>query len=163
MSSSVTVRRIGSVPARTSSQTWRAIADLLADPHSTAHAKLLQCTGVASMLIAEAYTQGAPIVVTPFAGARVRIYTVHGDTADEALSDEMRLAAWPTAVAGWAVSLPCGEADLVFAIGALAHLPEITVRDVALSLDADNGAPDAGSVTADRAFGLRVDTSWLED
>ncbi len=115
------------------------------------------------MLIAETYTQDAPIVVTPFAGARVRIYTVHGVTADETLSDEMRLAASPTAVAGWAMSLPCGEADLAFATGALADLPEITIRDVALGLDLDNGAAKSGSATADKAPSLRVDTSWLED
>ncbi|MGI9093403.1 MAG: hypothetical protein ACR2FF_08205 [Mycobacteriales bacterium] len=162
MTGSVVVRRIGSVPARTSIDTWQAIVATIAEPSSTAHAALLEATGVASMLIAEAYTRDLPIVVTPASGQRVRLYTVHGADADEAIDDETPLATWPTTAAGWTVSLPCAEQDLAFASSALAGLSGVSVRDAALGLavESDSAAAHAATVT-DGAM-LRVDTSWLE-
>lgn len=159
--SSVTVRRLGSVPERTSSQTWHAIADLIAAPGSCAHATLLRAAGVASMLIAEAYTQHAPIIATPGTGLRVRIYTVHGADAQDAMVEEMPLTTWPTADPGWAVSLPCETADVDFASTALAQVPEVTVRDAALGLGLDD--QESAFAAADRTAALRVDTSWLEN
>lgn len=159
--SAVTVRRIGSVPERTASQTWYAITDLIAEAGSTAHASLLQATGIASMLIAEAYTRDAPIVVTPALGSRVRIYTAHGQDASDVIAEETPLAAWPTDDPGWAVSLPCGQADLDYAAAAVAQIPGVTVRDAALGLALD-GREAAASSTAGRQTPLRVDTTWLE-
>lgn len=162
-STSVTVRRVAAVPERTASNTWRAIADLIAAPGSTAHATLLRAAGVASLLIAEAYTRDVPIVVTPATGSRVRVYTVHGqDAAADAISEEAPLATWPTAEPGWSVSLPCGEADLQFAADALAKIPEISARDAALGLALDDDARQHASTATAGPAPLRVDTSWLE-
>ena len=99
-STSVIVRRVAAVPERTASNTWRAIADLIAASGSIAHATLLRAAGVASLLIAEAYTRDVPVVVTPATGSRVRIYTVHGQEAADAISEEGLLATWPTADPG---------------------------------------------------------------
>lgn len=159
--SSVAVRRVGSVPERTASQTWYAIADLIAVAGSTAHATLLQATGVASMLITEAYTRDAPIVVTPASGSRVRVYTAHGQDASDAIAEETPLAVWPTTEPGWSISLPSGQADLDYAVAALVQIPEITVRDATLGLALDGGEAAASS-TAGRQAALRVDTTWLE-
>lgn len=157
MTETVVVRRIGSVPARTSSETWQAIVDTIAEPGNDAHSTLIAATGIASMLIAESYTRDAPVVISPPVGPRVRVYTVHGPDADDAISEEAALATWPTAGSGWTVSLPCAEEDLTFAAASLAALSEVSVRDAALGL-----AAELTSAAADPTASVRVDTSWLE-
>ncbi len=159
----VVVRRIGSVPARNATDTWRAIAATIAEPGSSPYSMLIEATGVAAMLIAEAYTRDAPVVVDPTSGPRVRLYTVHGNDADDAIAEETPLATWPTEGAGWTVSLPCAEQDLVFASSALTGLSAVSVRDVALGLAVEsNTAAGHTAGAADTKASLRVDTSWLE-
>lgn len=157
MTGTVLVRRIGSVPARTSSETWRAIVSTIAEPGSDAYSTLIKATGVASMLIAETTTRDAPVVVKPPEGPLVRVYTVHGADADDAIIEEAPLATWPTAGSGWNVSLPCPEEDMAFASGALAAISEVSVRDAALGLTVESATS-----TEDTPSHLRVDTTWLE-
>lgn len=71
-------RRFASVPARTSSDTWRAIADRISTPAQ--RDDLLEATSAAAVLIADEVPATTPIVLTG-AGPRIHIYTVHGDDA----------------------------------------------------------------------------------
>lgn len=71
-------RRFAAVPARTSSDTWRAIANHLAA--GAQHDDLLAATNAAAILIADEVTATTPVVLTG-AGPRVHLYTVHGHDA----------------------------------------------------------------------------------
>ena len=135
---SVIARRIAAVPVRTSVVTWRTIADLLARAASPAREQLDAVTNIGAMLVAEEYTALAPIIVQPASGARIRIYTVHGEAAIEAQTDEQPLATWPLDQPGWTISLPCGRTDLDNVRAALAEHPAFAVRDVADGIDAGN-------------------------
>ena len=132
---SVLARRVAAVPARTATETWRAIAALLTTNTDPARSQLDAVTNVAGMLIAEEYTELAPIVVLPATGDRIRIYTVHGEAAADALHQEQPLASWPLYDAGWTISLPCGNDDLAAATTALLAHPGFTVRDLSSTPD----------------------------
>jgi hypothetical protein len=162
MTATVITRRIGSVPVRTGTETWHAIVSLIAEPGSEAQTRLNSITGIAAMLIAETYTQEAPVIIIPSSGSRVRVYTVHGDEAEETTGDETALAYWPTSDTGWSISLPCGSDDLGFASARLASTPEITVRDLVLGISLDNRDQTVDVRDPKNPVDLRVDTSWLE-
>jgi hypothetical protein len=160
--SSLIVRKLGSVPSRTATETWEAIVELLAEPDGAAEAEMLSVAGIASMLIADEYCRDVPIVVTPGSGSRVRVYTVHGDGTDEVIADESPLASWPTTGATWALSIPCDALDLPMARNALANALHISVRDISLGLALDEAEVASESVaTTDRVGEPRIDTSWL--
>lgn len=147
-SASVISRRIAAVPARTSTETWQAIVELLAEAGSQAHQDLTAITSIAAILISEEYTRDAPIVVKPASGARIRVRTVHGMDAIEAINDETPLYAGGLSEPGWSVSLPCGSADLEEITAALSGVAAITVRDTsegisALADDRTNGRTGA--------------------
>jgi hypothetical protein len=76
-SASTIARRIASVPARTSTETWQAIIELLAEAGSAAHRELTDVTSIAGILISEEYTRESPIVIKPETGSRIRVYTIH--------------------------------------------------------------------------------------
>lgn len=71
-------RRFASVPARTASDTWRAISDILASEDERTPFDAAQ--NAAAVLIADEVTDTTPIVITGI-GPRIHIYTVHGDDA----------------------------------------------------------------------------------
>lgn len=159
--SSVVVRKIGSVPSRTATETWHAIVELLAAPGSAAESELLTVAGIASMLIADENLRGAPLVVIPETGARVRVYTIHGDDTDDVIADEAPLATWPTNGSNWTMSIPCDPLDLAMATAALESASHVCARDAGLGVAVDEAdlrilmestAPDSEP---------RVDTSWL--
>ncbi|GGQ45267.1 hypothetical protein GCM10010267_04380 [Streptomyces griseorubens] len=152
---SVTARRIASVPYRTSSQTWQAIVDLLAPEGSPARSTLLSAGGPSAVIIAEEYTSGAPIVVLPVTGPRIRIRTVHGADAFDAAEDETPLMSRPLDQPGWTLSLPCAADDLDELRAALAGHSQITVRSL------DDDVDDTASA---QAHGVRIviNTAELE-
>jgi hypothetical protein len=137
---SVISRRVSSVPVRTSVGTWNTVVELLTAPDHYARTSLEAITNTAAMLITEEYTRDAPIVVTPVAGPRVRIYTVHNTTAIDGGENEAPLAAWPLAEPGWRLSLPCGIDDIDDVRAALAPFPFIDVRDTTEGITVDAGA-----------------------
>lgn len=152
---SVIARRIAAIPARTSVETWQTIVDLLAPPGSGAHRELTTITSVAAILIAEEYTRRAPIVIMPAAGARIRVHTVHGVEAIEAIGEETPLYGGGLTQPGWRMSLPCGADDLDDITAELAAMPAITVRDLSEGLSvqaagaadvAANAAPATGTM-----------------
>jgi hypothetical protein len=136
---SVIARRIAAVPVRTSVETWRAVAELLAQATARARDELDAVTNIGAMLVAEEYTALAPVVVQPASGARIRIYTVHGEDAIEAQADEQPLASWPLDQPGWTISLPCGAPDLDDVRAALVGHPGFAVRDVSDGIEAGEG------------------------
>ena len=146
---SVVTRRVSSVPVRTSVGTWNAVIALLTAPDHAARASLEAITNVAAMLITEEYTRDAPIVITPVAGLRVRIYTVHGTAAIDGGEDEVPLATWPLAQSGWRLSLPCGIDDIDDVRSALRPYPSIDVRDTTegIAVDAAAASRVAGPVS----------------
>jgi hypothetical protein len=146
---SVIARRVAAIPVRTSAETWQAIIDLLAPTGSAAHRELTAITSVAAILIAEEYTSQAPIVIMPAAGARIRVHTVHGMDAIEAIGEETPLYGGGLTQPGWRMSLPCGADDLDDITAELAAIPAITVRDLNEGLNVQAAA--AAGVAADTA------------
>lgn len=148
-STSVIARRIAAIPARTSTETWQAIIDLLGSPGSAAHCELTTITSLGAILIAEEYTSQAPIVVMPAAGPRIRIHTVHGMDAIEAIGEETPLYGGGLTQPGWSMSLPCGTDDLDDMAAELAASPAITVRDLREGFSVqESAATDAADVVS---------------
>jgi hypothetical protein len=133
-------RTVAAIPARTSVRTWEAITGLLAPAGSPGRDRLDAITNIAAILITAEYTQQAPIVVMPASGPRVRIRTVHGMDAVDALADEIPLAANPCAEPGWNMSLPCGIDDIDEIRAALRGHPGIDVRDLTEGITAEETA-----------------------
>lgn len=110
---SVVARRFASIPARSASETWDAIAAILAPDHqSEAGAELKSVSGIANSIISRETCQSAPIVVFGGPGPRVRVYCIHGDDAIAGEGvNESSLATTPTQES-WKMSLPCPKDDL---------------------------------------------------
>ena len=123
-------RTVAAIPVRTSVQTWEAIAGLLAPAGSLERGRVDAITNIAAILITAEYTSQAPIVVMPASGPRVRIRTVHGMDAIDALDGEIPLTASPCAEPGWSMSLPCGIDDIDEIREVLRRHPGIDVRDL---------------------------------
>jgi len=152
-----TARRVAAIPVRTSTGTWDAICNLLAQPGTTGRVELESIKSLAGVLIAEEYTSAAPIVVTG-AGPRVRVYTVHGDDAVDAEDEELPLTWWPCDGSNWEMSLPCAEADMAEMAKALAGRKMFSVRD----LEAGVGLADSeSSSTMGRALRPVIDLDEL--
>jgi hypothetical protein len=150
---SVVARRVAAVPARTATETWRAITALLAAGGDPGRGRLEAVTNVAAMLIAEEYTALAPIVVLPTAGDRIRIYTVHGEGAADAVQEEQPLASWPLQAPGWTISLPCGQDGLADTTAALRARPGFTARDLSTAADGAAETATGSARPAGRAVG----------
>lgn len=136
----VQARRIASIPRRTASETWRLICELLTEPGADARRELDAITGIASALITEECTRGAPIIVSGN-GPQVRVYTLHGDDAIDADSlDETPLSQIPTKV-DWRLSLPCGPDDLDEATEATSGSAHVEIRSLVETKTASAQAP----------------------
>lgn len=133
-------RTVAAIPVRTSVQTWEAIAAMLAPAGSPGRIRLDAVTNITAILVTEEYTRQAPIVVIPASGPRVRIRTVHGLDAIDALPGETPLAASPCAEPGWSISLPCGIYDIEEIRDALRGHPGIEVRDLTEGFTAEEPA-----------------------
>ena len=138
-------REVAAIPVRTSVQTWEAIAGLLASAGSPERDRLDAVTNIAAILITAEYTRQSPIVVMPASGPRVRIRTVHGMDAIDAIAGEIPLAANPCADPGWSMSLPCGIDDIEEMRDALRADPGIEVRDVTDGITAGETTPATGT------------------
>lgn len=142
--SGVVARRIASSPARTASQTWEMIVELLApNPKSPARAELLAAAGVACSAISSESTQDDAIVVWG-SGARVRVYCAFGEaaiTGDDVNEDA--LAKSPTE-GDWSMSIPCPSEDVTWSQTKLASVStRVTAR--AMGEDVADEATEAGA------------------
>jgi hypothetical protein len=138
-------RTVAAIPVRTSVQTWEAITGLLAPAGSPERNRLDAVTNIAAILITAEYTQQTPIVVMPASGPRVRIRTVHGMDAVDALAGEIPLTARPCAEPGWSMSLPCGIDDIDEIRDALCGHPGIDVRDLTEGITVEETACPGGA------------------
>lgn len=127
----VVVRRIASVPRRTSVESWHRIIELVTAPDSDARGELESITATAAMLIAEEYAKATPISVAG-GGPLVRVYTLHGtDAVEHDLDHESALTFDPTATAAWTLTLPAEDVDVEIARAAVASCAHVEVRDIA--------------------------------
>jgi hypothetical protein len=125
------VRRIASVPRRTSVESWHRVVELVTAPDSDARAELESITAMAAMLIAEEYAKATAITVAG-GGPLVRIYTLHGtDAVEHDLDDESALTFDPTAGAAWTLTLPAEDVDVEIARAAVASCTHVEVGDIA--------------------------------
>lgn len=151
----VVARRVKATPARSASDAWQVIVDLLAPMDSAARSELLRVEGVASSMIASQATKAAPIVVYGN-GPRVRIYCLFGDDAIEGeQANEERLASCPTE-GDWSLSLPAPADDLKWVREALAkRSTRVTARDESEPVEAsseDEGDRKAAAAIDREAF-----------
>lgn len=127
---SVVARRIKSIPARSASDTWLVIVDLLAADATDARDELLRVDGIASCLISSEAIKDTPIVVRG-KGPCIRVYGLYGEDAivgDNA--NEAQLATCPTD-GDWSMSLPAPTEDLEWVQQALAkRSARVTARDM---------------------------------
>ena len=111
----VIARTFASIPTRSASETWEAIADLIApDTKSAARRELDAVAGTACSCIADETLESDPLVVYG-SGPRLRIYALYGDAAIEGDAvNESPLSFVPTDGA-WHMSIPCLSEDLDWA------------------------------------------------
>ncbi len=140
----VVVRRIASVPRRTSVESWQRIVELVTSAQSEARTELESITAAASMLIAEEYAKSTPITVSG-GGPLARVYTVHGtDAVEHDIDDESDLAFDPTAGDSWTLTLPAEGADVEVARIAVAACAHVEIRDIADTAVAERAAVGSG-------------------
>lgn len=128
---SVVSRKVRATPFRSSSETWKVIALLLApDESSEAHVELMSVDGTVSSLISSDAMKDAAVVCTG-TGPRVRIHCLYGEdaiTGDDA--NESPLQQCPTED-DWELSVPCPANDLDWVNRSLKDKsPRITARDM---------------------------------
>jgi hypothetical protein len=134
----VVARRIVAAPARSASEAWAVMVDLLApDKSSDARKELESVSGIASNLIAdEAFESAAGVVYG--SGPRVRLYCLYGDAAISGdRASESALAFNPTE-GNWRLSLPCPAEDLNWVRDDLKKKSSrITARDMDEDIEED--------------------------
>lgn len=143
----VVARRIIATPARSASEAWNVIVNLLAPDNSTDAWKELQnIAGLASNLIAdEAFADAAGVVHG--SGPRVRIYCVYGEDAISGENaSETALTFIPTN-GDWRMSLPCPPEDLDWVTAALKEKStRVTARNVSDDIEEPERQEKARSV-----------------
>lgn len=124
-------RRFASVPARTASDTWRAIADVVSSDNVRASFDAAQ--NAAAVLIADEVTRTEPVVITG-AGPRVHIYTVHGD--DAVSNHNVNETALPSLQYSedWTIYLP-EHPDEPGLIDALVNNPHVVIGAAPIAAD----------------------------
>ena len=148
---SVIARRVAASPARTATQAWAVVTDVLFSEWASPP-RLDAAVGAASSSIADGLPRTAPFVLTG-AGPRVRVYCLYGDDAiegDDANESPIDLDGTD---ADWTLWLPCDADDLDWVTESLASLQRVTPYDAAV------GLPDeAASAQATRAeFQINTD------
>lgn len=150
----VIARRIIATPARSASDAWAVMVELLApDRDSDARKELESVAGIASNLIAdESFEHAAGVVYG--SGPRVRLYCLYGDAAISGENaSEASLAFNPTE-GNWQMSLPCPTEDLEWVRTALkSKSSRITARDIDEDIDEKNdssGQKSSASFDLDR-------------
>jgi hypothetical protein len=141
----VIARTIASIPTRSASETWEAIADLIApDTKSAARRELDAVAGTACSCIADEALASDPLVVYG-AGPRLRVYALYGDAAIEGdAANDSALSFVPTD-GDWHMSIPCPAEDLDWVERSLKAVSR-HVRARAMGEQLDEDRDDAGRV-----------------
>lgn len=136
MSVTVISRRIAATPARSASEAWALIVNLLAPAaDSPARGELEAIAGVASCLIAEEAMKDAACAVYG-SGPRVRLYCLYAqDAITGENANEAALTFTPTE-GSWRMSLPCPSDDLAWVQATLSkQSTHVVARDMTVGVD----------------------------
>lgn len=106
---SVISRRFAASPARTASEVWQAIVNIIAADSITAKQQLNDITGIVASIISDETPAKNPITVIG-SGPRLRVYCLFGD---DAIGDEANEAAltWKPFENNWEIYFPVEDAD----------------------------------------------------
>src|SRR4030042_4651426 len=123
-------RKIIAIPARSASEAWKVIVNLIApQTDSDAQRELLETTGIASSLITDEAMKNAPIVVYGV-GPRIRIYCLYNEDAITGENASEETLPFSPTEGDWKMSLPCPAEDLDWVQRALKKRSgRITARD----------------------------------
>jgi hypothetical protein len=151
-----TIRRdFRASPHRTGSETWEAIARLLApDDKSLARKELMSIVGTASQLIATEAVKDHPIIASG-SGPRVRVYCLYDDAALNAENSKESALAFNATEKDWKVSIPVEAEDLSWSKAEIKkYSTRISVREKTEAVEGDDEGEEkqqtaAASMTVD--------------
>jgi hypothetical protein len=142
-----TIRRdFLSSPHRTGTETWEAIAALLApDANSAARKEILSVTATAAQIISTESAKDFPIISSG-SGDRVRIYCLYNEDATDSDNGKEKALAFDATAKNWKISIPAEEEDLAWSKAELAkHTNRITVREKNEQLDDEDQTTNASA------------------
>ena len=153
----VVARRIAATPARSASEAWHVIVNLLAPSEGSARNELQAIGGIVSCVIAEeAMTADACVVYG--SGPRLRVYCLHNEDAITGEdTNEATLTFCPTE-GDWQMSLPCPADDLAWVQQSLKERStHVVAREGGTSVDDEesNEPATAKSAVVNREAFLR--------
>ena len=151
----VVARRIAATPARSASEAWKVLVNLIAPADGAARKELLGIEGVASCIIAEEAMKSDACVVYG-SGPRLRVYCLYNEDAITGEdTNEARLTFCPTE-GDWQMSLPCPAEDLSWIQQSLGERStHVVARAVGTAIDDEESEEPAaakGAVVDREAF-----------
>ena len=151
----VVARRVAATPARSASEAWGLIVNLVAPSEGAARKELQGIEGVASCIIAEEGLKADACVVHG-SGPRFRVYCLYNEDAITGEdTNEAPLTYCPTD-GGWQMSLPCPADDLDWFQRALKEpSTRVVAREVGTAVDdqeSDKSTAASGAVINREAF-----------
>ena len=151
----VVARWVAATPARSASEAWKVIVNLVAPSDGAARDELQGIEGIASCMIAEeAMTSDACVVHG--SGPRLRVYCLYNENAITGEdTNETPLTFTPTD-GSWGMSLPCPADDLEWVQKALKERStHVVARKVGTAVDEEESNESAtakGAVVNREAF-----------
>ena len=144
----VVARQIAATPARSASEAWRVIVNLIAPYEGAARNELQTIEGIASCVIAEEAMKADACVVYG-SGPRLRVYCLHNEDAISGEdTNETTLTFCPTE-SGWQMSLPCPADDLAWVQQYLKERStHVVAREVGTPVDDKESNEPAASKSA---------------
>ena len=153
----VVARRIAATPARSASEAWHVIVNLIAPAEGSARNELQTIGGIVSCVIAEEAMKADACVVYG-SGPRLRVYCLHNEDAITGEdTNEATLTFCPTE-GNWQMSLPCPADDLAWVQQFLKERStHVVAREVCTSVDDEesNEPATAKSAVVNRGAFLR--------
>lgn len=151
----VVARRVAATPARSASEAWCVIVNLVAPSDDAARKELQGIEGVASCIIAEEALKSDACVVHG-SGPRLRVYCLYNEDAITGEdTHEAPLTFCPTE-GDWRMSLPCPADDLDWVQTALKERSaHVVAREVGTGVDeeeSDKSTTAKGAVINREAF-----------
>jgi hypothetical protein len=122
-------RDISSIPARSASETWQCIVDLVTGSGSKDTDQLKRAAGVMGSIITDEHPAQRAIMLEGV-GAQLRIYLRYGMKALEEGSNVDSLT-WNPTNGDWTMHVPCDDENIGWVKQSLAACPRIKVFDVA--------------------------------
>ena len=148
-------RRVAATPARSASEAWSVIVNLVAPSDDAARKELQRIEGVASCIIAEEAMKSDACVVHG-SGPRLRVYCLYNEDAITGEdTNEAPLMFCPTE-GDWRMSLPCPSDDLDWVRQSLKERStHVVAREVGTAVDEeepDESTTAKGAVINREAF-----------